>query len=125
MSRSAGRMDTCAVTITVAVADHRATEVLAMEVSTDTASRSRSTSLGRVTGYQCWLRSTPLRSRSTAVRRVVGWCERACRSWCRFDDGAVEGLPVDDRSAQPGGSVNVFVQPEKDSLDAIATDAFS
>ncbi len=36
-----------------------------------------------------------------------------------FDDGAIEGETVHDRGAEPG-SVNVFVQPENDSFDAMA-----
>jgi hypothetical protein len=41
-----------------------------------------------------------------------------------LDDGAAEGESVDDGGASLG-SVKVLVQPEKDSLHAIATDAFS
>jgi hypothetical protein len=36
-----------------------------------------------------------------------------------FNDGTVEGKPV-TIAAQRRGSVNVFVHPEDDSLDAIA-----
>ena len=41
-----------------------------------------------------------------------------------FDDGAAEGKSVDDGGAEPRVGEGL-VQPEKDSLDAIATDAFS
>ena len=41
-----------------------------------------------------------------------------------FDDGSVEGKPV-DVAAQRRGSVKVFVHPEKDSLLAIAMEFFS
>jgi len=41
-----------------------------------------------------------------------------------FDDGAVEGETVDDGGAEPG-AVKVLVQPEKDSLEAMAMEFFS
>lgn len=41
-----------------------------------------------------------------------------------LDDGVVEGEPVDDRGAEARGPVKVSAQPEKEWLEAIATEFF-
>jgi hypothetical protein len=42
-----------------------------------------------------------------------------------LDDVAAEGEPVHDGGVQRRGSVKILVQPENDSLEAIATEFFS
>tara|TARA_B100000519_G_scaffold134563_1_gene116229 strand:- start:319 stop:504 length:186 start_codon:yes stop_codon:yes gene_type:complete len=55
---------------------------------------------------------------------LVAGVSQPVRVGAGLDDDAAEGEPVDDRGAEPG-SVNVLVQPENDSLLAIAMAFFS
>jgi hypothetical protein len=78
--------------------------------------RVSASSIASVVSRQVWgLQSVLLDGAALGEAVRVGTC---------FDDVAAEGQAVDDGGAE-AGSVKVLVQPLKDSLEAMATLAFS